>query len=334
MTVSEVQSTPMFVGRVLHDTVTDIDGIKTIAELAYSILYLLEAVFESAPKSFSNLCERFGYFINVTYVVSIFNRIYEMIEPDEDGKMLWEYPASYIASTFALIGSNISNVIWLLDELKFIALGAVWNAIICDISAITLAISSFYEAKYYHDEIVAGNVKIAKAERCSNAWNERSAKLTQAEIARIVNKWDRKVTENPKDEKALRVHAQWQIIQRCQDPAEVKLFCERKAHNWQKISDNQKIFNTKGWIIVAIDITDIALTIFAMMVPNPIHALAVILALLTFTENIVCVVSYLMTHVWKYAPIHEIPLPGTPDFVVTQHYKEMHVETLARRHIL
>jgi hypothetical protein len=318
MSVSSVQSTPLFVCQAIENTVTDNDGIRTIGELAYSILYLLQATLENVPTSYIKVCDAFGSFININYAVSFMNRIYELTVEVEDGKLLWDYPHSYIASSLTLAIAGIANIIWLLDELGCYVLGVVWNPIICNFSAVFTAISGLFEGLYYYEEITAGNEKITKAEYCAKIWTERSQKLTDDQIDQIIKKWQERLDVNPNDERISRICFQWRAIKN--HPQERATFCSQKARNWQIIAENQKITNIQNWIGVAICIGDIALTIIPMIFPAPtLPAVVIGLAIADVIENITCMTSYMMGHLWLTSPIHEISFPGTPKVVINHH---------------
>lgn len=324
MEISSNQKTHHLVFQALESTFSDMNGIRIISELAFSILYLLQETLEKVPQPIVRLCSTLDSFINISYVTSFFNRIHELVEQDEDGKYLWDYSNSYIASSLTLCVASTANIIWLLDELGCYVLGKVWNPIICHISTVFTTLSTLFEAIYYYEEIGTGNETITKAEHCAKIWKERSQRLTDAQIDEIIEKWQKKFSEKPEDERISRICTQWQAIKSF--PNERATYCELKAKNWQTMAENQKINNTQNWINLALCVVDVALSIIWIIFPTPAHALAVALLSIGVLENAVCVVAYMMGHLWVESPLHKIPFPGTSQSVKELYFKPTPLE--------
>lgn len=312
-------SEPVAMGsiEIFNHVVSDVDGVTKIIDIALNIFNLLEETVKRIPPSIKELARHFRAFTDLTIFISIFTRIKEWSCADEKGKMLWEQDWQIWATSATFTVSNIGSLLSFLDYLKLIQLGKALP-IINIVGSVFSVASSVFDMWNEINKLRKSYSDLTRIDQKRCRWKEWNAKITNNEIskewkAHVLGKIQKCEQENRKG----KAYQLWTTLNRCaEDPnpavgaQKIKDFYEKKVEYWDQTYDNACINNNKSWVNIAVNVVDIALIIFALLMPVPtVAGLAIALIVFSLGYSVLDLVYYLRDNYWPVKPVQPVPLP-------------------------
>lgn len=259
------------------DAISSVDGMVKVAQITTDIIGIVEhggAVIGTAAQGTLDMC---ATVIDANHFIGIFKRFKDWTCPDEDGKMLWDKSWQSFVSMASLTGFSITALFSsLITVLKIAGLAAARFAF-STISYVCLIGYSVFDMWNSANKISDSKAEIAKLETFKGRWETRANEIAAKNdanwrplVGQQVAKWTQKVVAltaagpSEKLEQAVAKQNMWTHLDMCNDPAQLKAFCERKVERLSTAIENAQNTKTKSWLSVAYDVMLTALMVFCI----------------------------------------------------------------------
>jgi hypothetical protein len=298
--------------KTVSASVSDSDGLKKISEVFVSILDVIMHFHESLTDKLGYLRLQIRKFTDMTTFISLTKRVREWVCPDANGKRIWQQSWPTFLSSVALTVSQSIDLIWLLDTLKFINLGAALQPLIITTSTF-LTLSYSFDSWLYtdaaHDYAAKAKTALSRQEKW-NSWKEKikaTDTLPQEWHDHIENKIDKceqriqelsKAKNETDIDKAKEKKRAWEVL-KFDSKDNILKTCAKKAESWSKKAREYGIDKVKSWIYVASSVASAVLTVLSFVQPYLSGAILVTLLLLYVGNNALDLGAYLLDLLWK-----------------------------------
>lgn len=293
--------------------ITSMDGLYYIAELVSSIFDAAEKFRLNAPTCIRSTITVFRGYMDLTCSVEWINRFNDWTSPDRKGRYIWERSIASLGYYISLTISDFTNLAYLLEQFKFINLGA-WATPVNTIYTFSTITTSFFDISESKRIIDKTEGKSVGTDRRRREWERLShPTTTRDEIIEVIDQKKRKWSLNPgssdriKEKKSL-----WYSMQYCKDRRSLRTFCRQKATKWQVIQRNNENKVFRHWCSIACNISYIVLLALGFIIPLVnIHWLLITSVFVTIVVNAIYVADFFIEEEFKKVRPPEAKLQGT-----------------------